>query len=128
MTKGIDLYEKAKPYLINPVQSIITTDNDFDSYPFSGESALSMCSMLNAPRIPVRAVYKADVDVEEIYEIDVRWSSDNNVVNVELWKYDPRLFAKNGIVDPVSLAMSFSENVDERIEASIEEYIGGYEW
>ena len=128
VTKGIDLYEKAKPYLINPVQSIITTDNDFDSYPFSGESALSMCSMLNAPRIPVRAVYKADVDVEEIYEIDVRWSSDNNVVNVELWKYDPRLFAKNGIVDPVSLAMSFSENVDERIEASIEEYIGGYEW
>ena len=43
-------------------------------------------------------------------------------------KYDPRLFEKGGIVDPVSLAMSFSENVDERIEASIEEYLGGYEW
>lgn len=128
VSKGIDLYEKAKPYLINPVQSVIISNNDFDCYPLSGESALSRRSMLNAPKIPVRAVFKSDVDLKDISEIDVRWSSDNNAVCIQLWKYDPRLFEKGGIVDPVSLAMSFSENVDERIEASIEEYLGGYEW
>lgn len=128
VTKGMNLYEKAKPHLINPVQSIITTDNDFDFYPFSGESALSICSMLNAPKIPVRAVYKSDVDVKEISEVDVRWLSDSNAVSVELWKYDPRLFEKDGVVDPVSLAMSFTDNVDERIEASIEQYLEEYEW
>ena len=128
VTKGSDLYEKAKPYLINPVQSIITTDNDFDFYPFSGESALSICSMLNAPKIPVRAVYKSDVDVKEISEVDVRWLSDSNAVSVELWKYDPRLFEKDGVVDPVSLAMSITDNVDEGIEASIEQYLEEYEW
>ena len=125
---GKELYEKAKRFLINPVQNVITTDNDFDSYPFSGESALSMCSMLNAPKIPVRAIYKSDVDINEISEIDVRWSSDDSAVNLELWKYDPRLFEKKGVVDPVSLAMSLTENVDERIEASIEEYLEEYEW
>ena len=125
---GKELYKKAKPFLINPVQRVITTDSDFDCYPFSGESALSMCSMLNAPKIPVRAIYKSDVDINEISEIDVRWSSDDSAVNLELWKYDPRLFEKKGVVDPVSLAMSLKENVDERIETSIEEYLEEYEW
>lgn len=128
VTTGMELYEKAKPFLANPVQSIITTNDDFDSYPFSGESALSMCSMLNVPKIPVRAVYKSEVNAKEITEIDVRWSSDNNAVIVELWKYDPRLFERNGIVDPVSLAMSLMDNADERIEESIAEYLEEYEW
>lgn len=128
VVRGMDLFVKAKPYLINPVQRAIITNDDFDSYPLSGESALAICSRLNEPKIPVRAVFKAEVDVKEISEVDVRWSSENNAVCIELWKYDPRLFEKRGIVDPVSLAMSFAENVDERIEASIEEYLEGYEW
>ena len=126
--RGMDLFVKAKPYLINPVQNVIISNDDFDSYPLSGESALAICSMLNEPKIPVRAVFKSDVDVKKISEIDVRWSTDNNAVCIELWKYDPRLFEKRGVVDPVSLAMSFTENVDERIEASIKEYLEGYEW
>jgi hypothetical protein len=38
------------------------------------------------------------------------------------------LFAKNGIVDPISLALCFENNADERIESSIEEYLEGYKW
>lgn len=125
---GMELFEKAKPFLINPVQSVIVTTGDHDSYPLSGESALSKCSALNAPQIPVRAVFKSDVDANEIQEIDVRWTTDEKALYIELWKYDPRLFEKKGIVDPISLAMSFSDNVDERIEASVEEYLEGYEW
>ena len=128
VTTGLGFYEKAKPFLISPVQCIITTNEKFDLYPFSGESALSMCSMLNAPKIPVRAVYKSEVNVKEITEIDIRWSSENNAVCVELWKYDPRLFERNGIVDPVSLAMSLKDNSDERIEESIEDYLKRNEW
>ena len=70
----------------------------------------------------------ADADVKEITEIDVRWSSDNNAVCVELWKYDPALFAVKGEVDPVSLAMSLSESEDERVQGELEEYLEGYEW
>ena len=53
---------------------------------------------------------------------------EEKVIQLELWKYDPMLFAKNGVVDPISLALCFEGNADERIEASIEEYLEDYKW
>lgn len=127
---GKTLYEKAKPYLISPVQKVITiSEKDVNKeLPLSGESALSKCTMLNPPKNPARAVYKADVDTNKLHEIDVRWEPEEKVIQLELWKYDPALFAKYGIVDPVSLSMCFEENVDERIEGSVEDYLEGYKW
>lgn len=127
---GPELVEKAKPYLINPVQRIVTVENDqkYDIWPLSGESALAGKTMLNEPRIPVRAVWKANVKAEEFSEIDVRWEPDADPLKLELWKYDPCLFMKDGIADPVSLALSCESNADERIEGAIEEYLEGYPW
>ena len=127
---GIDAFENAKPYLINPVQRIITVAEEpgFGNYPLSGESALAMHTMLNDPLIPVRAVKKSGINPEEINEIDIRWEPGKKAVKLELWKYDPCLFARNGTVDPVSLAMSFENNADERIEGAIEEYLEGHQW
>lgn len=127
---GIELFEKAKSYMINPIQSIITTTmyDDYDNNLLSGESALAECTMLNYPSIPVRAVYKSDIDLDLLQEIDVRWEPDSDAVKLELWKYDPKLFSDSGIVDPISLAMCYEDNFDERIEASIEDYLEGYKW
>ena len=127
---GIDLFRKAKPFLINPVQRIITVQNDsiYDQYPFSGESALAKRTMLNPPAIPVHSVWKSAIDGGTITEIDIRWETKAEPVRLELWKYDPVLFAKHGIADPISVAMSFENNVDERIEGAIEEYLEGYTW
>lgn len=124
------LYEKAKPYMINPVQKlIIISENDLHKdFPLSGESALAKCTMLNPPKTPVYAVYKADVDPDKLHEIDIRWEPEEKVIQLELWKYDPNLFAKDGIVDPVSLSMYFEGTADERIEGSLEDYLEGYEW
>ena len=127
---GKALCEKARPYLINPVQKVITiSEKDVHKeFPLSGESALSKCTMMNPPAIPVYAVYKADVDSDKLHEIDIRWEPEEKVIQLELWKYDPNLFAKDGIVDPVSLSMCFEENADERIEGSLEDYLEEYEW
>ena len=127
---GIELYRKAKPFLINPVQKIITVQNDreYDQYPLSGESALAERAMLNPPAISVRSVWKAAFDRGSIPEIDTRWEPEADPVRLELWKYDPVLFAKSGIADPVSVAMSFEGNVDERIDGAVEEYLEGYAW
>ena len=127
---GIDVFENAKPYLINPVQRIITVadEPDFGKYPLSGESALAKLTMLNDPVIPVRAVRKSSVNPEEVTEIDTRWEPGEKAVKMELWKYDPCLFARNGTVDPVSLALSFENNADERIEDAIEEVLEGFQW
>ena len=44
-------------------------------------------------------------------------------MKVQLWKYNPSYFAREGRVDPVSLACTFKGNEDERIEMSIEELL-----
>ena len=127
---GIELYRKAKPFLINPVQKNITVQNDskYDLYPLSGESALAECTMLNPPIVPVRSIWKVAINADTIPEIDIRWEPKADPIKLELWKYDPLLFAKDGIADPVSVAMSFESSVDERIEGAIEEYLEGYAW
>ena len=60
--------------------------------------------------------------------MDIRWEPNANAVELQLWKYDPVRFMKDGLVDPVSLAMSFEGNADERIEGAIEEYLEDYSW
>ena len=127
---GIDLYRKAKPYLINPVHHVITVEDNTNcfSYLAAGESALAEITMLNKPAIPVFAVLKNTIKMDEVSEVDIRWDINSKPIQLELWKYKPELFAKHDRVDPVSLAMSFENNVDERIEGAIEEYLEEYQW
>ena len=128
--EGRALFEKAKPFLIDPIQRVITTEvsDRYTSLLLSGESALAARTMLNAPRVPVKAVYKAEIDARQIQDIDIRWNTDLNVIRLELWKYDPRLFGNDGIVDPVSLFMCLANNADERVEGAMEDYLEGYQW
>ena len=127
---GLQLYGKAKPHLINPIQKIITIHNtgEYDNCPLSGESALAKQTMLGNPQIITRAIDKSVVSLEDITEIDIRWTQDKSLLNLELWKYNPVLFMKNGVVDPISLSLTFENNADERIEEAIEEYLEKYEW
>ena len=128
--KGMELFHRARPYMINPIQRTITTlsQEQFDSYLYSGESALAMNTMLNEPGIPVKAVYKAEIDSDKLPDIDIRWAPDKAAVNIELWKYDPGIFSRNGSIDPISLALCFENNADERIEEAIEKYMEAYKW
>ena len=128
--KGAQLFEMAKPYLINPIQQTVTMlfDEKYNAYPLSRESALARCTLLNDPRIPVRAIYKAEIDIKNTPEVDIRWEPDKSVIQLEMWKYNPTLFEKNGIVDPVSLSLCFEKNTDERIDGALEEYLEGYKW
>ena len=49
---------------------------------------------------------------------------------LEIWKYDPNLLmqniAKEAVVDPLSLYISFTDNQDERIEMALEQIIKRY--
>lgn len=128
--KGRSAFEKAKPYLINPVQQTVTikSQKQYEAYPLSGESALAQQTMLGVPKIPARAVFKGVIEIEKLQDIDTRWDTDGDVMRLELWKYNPNLYVKNGAVDPVSLYMCFENNVDERIEGAIEEYLENYKW
>ena len=52
-----------------------------------------------------------------------RYTESERVFRVQLWKYNPSYFAREGRVDPVSLACTFKGNEDERIEMCIEELL-----
>lgn len=125
------LYEKALPYMVNPVQKRVFVQGkaDFEGAPLAGESALAERSMLNQPAIKCRAISRKEYkQLEEIEEIDPAWSNDPNYIQLELWKYDPKVLADHTGVDVISLALSLRENSDERIEQSVEEMMEGYKW
>ncbi len=119
------LLDKAKDYMINPIQKILYVEDEeaYREYLLSGESALSANSMLSVPSIQSRAVFKNKVSVDGITEVDVKWDDTKAPVRLELWKYDPELFSKNGVVDPISLSLCYSHETDERIVEAIEEYM-----
>jgi len=120
-----EYYEKAKTYLINPVQKVITImryEATFESFG-AGESALSQVSELNPPRIEVCAIYKGEEVIDQLEIVDARYEDWDDCLNLQLWKYNPYYFARDGRVDPVSLACTFKGNEDERIEMCIEELL-----
>jgi len=125
---GYALYELAKDHLINPVQKTVCVSGKAPKESFiAGESALSKQSMLGKPKTGVFAMYKNSSSAQSLEEIDTQWNEDP-AVKIELWKYDPTLFAKNGMVDPISLAMSLSDNEDERVQGELQEMLEGYKW
>lgn len=131
-----EYYEKAKPYLINPIQKVVTITGAEANWKMwcAGETALSRMSELNPPRIEEMAIYKGDEIVDQFEVVDERMADPKDILKVQLWKYNPAYFvigdsfSKRGCVDPISLACSFKENVDERIEMSIDELLEWCSW
>ena len=120
-----EYYEKAVVYLINPIQKVITImryEATFESLS-AGETALSQVSELNPPRIEECAIYKGEEVIDQLESVDARYEDLDACLNVQLWKYNPSYFAREGRVDPVSLACTFKGNEDVRIEMSIEELL-----
>lgn len=128
---NLDLFHKALPYLINPIEKCIIVKRDSlkQEHPLAGETALSTVSMLSPPQMQTTACTKKDIPPSTIdYTNDARWMPATELSNLQIWKYSPTLFATNGMVDPVSLYMSLKDSNDERIQASLEEMMEFLKW
>lgn len=130
LANGKELFEMARKFLINPVQSRIQVADvkNVEKMVVAGESALSMQSMLAAPKHDIYAIYKADAVVESLSPINQQWEGEDGYCEIELWKYNPALIAKESTVDIVSLAMSLSDDEDERVQGELEELLEEYTW
>ena len=118
--QGRELFYCVRPALINPVRrrtSIKKADLN-DAYILAGDTAVAKQTMLNDSTFRCYAV----VGRQELTELPYAMDANTDVV-IELWKYDPALLSKNGIVDPLSLAMSFDDEEDERVQDAIEELL-----
>ena len=128
-TEGKEFYDAGEPYLINPVQKRITIKADEGlKWFYAGESALGKRTMLNEPEIPTVAIDKKQLSKASLIELDEKWETEKNLLHVEVWKYDPALFAEDRVVDPVSMAVSLKDCVDERVQGELEEFMEAYQW
>lgn len=128
---GKSLYERALPYMIDPVQKrlYVQKADMFAEFPMAGEYALTTYSMLNGPQIECKAISRKKYkELDGTEEIDPAWSNNLDYIQLELWSYDPRPLAAYHAVDVISLALSLRENKDERVEQAVEEMMEGYKW
>lgn len=127
--EGKEFYDAGEPYLINPVQKRMTIKAEESlKWFYAGESALGKRTMLNEPDIPTVAIDKKQLNEMLLIEMDEKWETEKNLLHVEVWKYDPALFAEDQVVDPVSMAVSLKDCTDERVQGELEEFMEAYQW
>lgn len=128
---GKELYQLSSEYLQSPVQKkIYVSLKYFDmDLPFAGETALAKKSMLNYPKCTVFAMDKKLVkDIPQEAIVEPKLMTDNDYIEIELWKYNPSVYISDGMVDIVSLVQSLKDVEDERVEMQIEEIMEECEW
>ncbi len=120
-----ELYERAKPYLLNPIKRTvyIPTDKVDKSLRYAGDSALSIASMLNPPRIQCFAAASDETWKSDVTDLLI---SEQDQVALQIWKYDPTVLTDENHVDSLSLAACYMDENDERIENCIDEMLDDY--
>ena len=117
--EGRELFVKMRPALINPVRrrTSINRAELTEEFVLAGDSAVAKQTMVNDSMFSCYAVTG-----KQFAELPYAMSEATDVV-VELWKYDPRLLSRDGMVDPLSLMMSFEDHDDERLQMAFEELL-----
>ena len=126
-----DTWAKAQPFLRSPVKKRIQIRplNADAPGPRAGLSALADYTMLAEPANSVVALSEEDwKSLKQRHQVSEFVSPEPGALEVEVWSYSPRLFAKGKVVDRLSLYLSLKESQDERVEAALEEMMKGLQW
>jgi len=116
-------YERGKNYLINPIQGKIYIPNARENRdtPSAGEFSLSQRTDLGYPEYIEYAFYKDDPGIQGLISINPNYEASSEIARIQKWKYDPKIFSCNGMVDPVSLICSLRGTSDERVHKCLEQ-------
>lgn len=118
----LDLFKKAEPYLSSPVcqTAYIEKTKINDVMVVSGQTALSKKTIINPERMVTYAVKEKEVNAKLLTKELV---DTNAQVKLELWAYSPKLFSQDNVADDLSVALSFKDTKDERIEEAVKEML-----
>ena len=119
------LFIKAKKYLQNPIKKVVFVPNNICKYGLleSNILALSKISLINESNISYYATNSISKWKDVMSE---RLIDSNHQIALEFWRYDPRRLSKSKQVDILSLALSFKDVHDERIEVEVERMLDDY--
>lgn len=124
-----DYFLNGREHLKTPVKKTIHTKTKPLNALTAGVDALAGLSMINPPDHPVMAVHRKQLDSEQIEIVNNKDQiKDWQLVELQLWDYDPRLFSYKHHVDILSLYASLKEENDERVEQALEEVLRGEPW
>ena len=117
-----ELFAISRSSMLNPVKRTIYVPRDAITCDLlmSGYSALSEYTMLNPPRMKC---FASDSIAAWEKASTRKLQSTDDQYEIQLWRYDPRKLSGNGMVDRLSLALSFCDDKDERVEDAIEEML-----
>jgi len=116
------LWERAKARLRDPVRTTVRLwERDIPKRfrLLASESALAEWTNLNPPPSPVYAVGRKgwnEIHKSKPDEIPVE---EPGTCTVQIWRYDPTLFASQSCVDAFSLFLSLEHESDERVSAAL---------
>ena len=118
----LELFEKAQVYLSSAVRTsgYINKNEVTSEMLLAGESALAKKSMIRAGKPVTLAIYEKNFNKAQLTDELI---DPDNQVKLELWKYEPAQFSKDACADSLSVALSFKNTNDERIEQAVEEII-----
>lgn len=122
-------FEEGKVFLNSPIKKVIYVKEEPKGSLIAGLEALSELSMINPPRHKIRAIHEDNLnkkDLEIIKNRDI--IKDEKLFELQIWKYDPGIFAKEDLVDIASLYASLEKEKDERIEQTLEEVLRDTTW
>ncbi len=122
-----DLWEQTKTILRSPVKTTAWIKGN-KLKTLAGISALADITMLNPPPLPVYAIGKEGWRAWDKTQVRQLPSPEEADFELEIWHYDPNLFASDGRVDSFSLYLSLEANKDERIEIALEELLETTKW
>lgn len=124
-----EVWEKALPYMSNPVIKTVFIDHDsvtnrqFELLKISGESALSRYSMLSAPSEEVLGVHKKDFkdNFNNVRLLPIK-EIDSLVVQI----FNHTLYSKDDALDELSTALVLIDNPDERVKGQVDRMLAEY--
>lgn len=121
-SEGKPLWEKAREFMINPVKKrdiYVDTDNDaLKDYPKAGLTGLSEYTTLSAPDLQVYALSSKEFNAAKLNILPV---AEEGAAMIEIWRYSPARFARNGVIDKFSLYLSLFGGMDISVEMALEE-------
>ena len=122
---GKDIFDQARPSLSSPLKKTVYIDSNenADTLPLAGYSALSEYSMLSMPQVKCYASSKLP---EWASGVSKRLIDSDHQVRLEIWHYDPYVLANNDKVGLLPLVLSLMDDQDERVQQSLEEALHEY--
>jgi hypothetical protein len=119
-----EYWEKGKNYLISPMQKRIYLSKKPQNVKLylTEDSALAKYTMINEPDVVSYAIDKKNLDKIDKCDLLTDYQLDGvQYLTIEVWRYQPGLFAKTNIVDLFSLYAEYMEQDDPRVEIEFEE-------